>query len=117
MKKAIIHKQRSSVELLEENRQLKAELEEYKKTSENYWRHILWLKKSKNMKMTIAPCPLCGSEHVALGGSISSREFFVMCYDCDAIGPTHRSERIAILAWNKGDDVIKDDFKEDPINF
>lgn len=121
MKKAIVHKQKSAAELLteryealvKENCQLKAELEQEKTTSKNYWEHIVWLRTSEDMKPKAAPCPICGSEHVGLEGSVCSREFFVWCLDCDAMGPPKNSERAAIDAWNKGDSVSRDDDDED----
>lgn len=103
--------------LLKENLQLKQELEQEKTTSQNYWKHIVWMRTSEDMKPKAAPCPICGSEHVGLEGSVCSREFFVWCLDCDAMGPPKNSERAAIYAWNKGEGVTRyDDDDEEELD-
>lgn len=109
------HFVKKSNELLEENQKLKTELEEAQRTIDNYWQHIVWMRTSEDMKPKAVPCPICGSAHVGLEGSVCSREFFVWCLDCDAMGPAQPSESAAILAWNKGEGVTRDDdIEEDP---
>lgn len=99
-------------ELRKEIAELKTKLEEAQQTADNYWKHIVWMRTSEDMKPKAAPCPICGSEHVGLEGSVCCREFFVWCLDCDAMGPPKNSERAAIHAWNKGDGVTRDDEDE-----
>lgn len=99
-------------ELRKKIAELEAKLEEAQQTADNYWKHIVWMRTSDDMKPKAAPCPICGSEHVGLEGSVCSREFFVWCLDCDAMGPALPGEREAILAWNKGEDVTRDDDSE-----
>ena len=103
------HFAKKSNELLEENQKLKAELEEEKRTRDNYWQHIVWMRTSEDMKPKAVPCPICGSAHVDLEGSVCSREFFVWCLDCYAMGPARPSESAAIFAWNKGEGITRDD--------
>lgn len=99
-------------ELRKEIAELKAKLEEAQQTADNYWKHIVWLRTSEDMKPKAAPCPICGSEHVGLEGSVCCRKFFVWCLDCDAMGPEADGEAEAICEWNKGEGVTRDDDTE-----
>ena len=91
-------------ELLAENRQLKKQLAETKTISDNYWSHIVWLRTPEDLRPTPKPCAFCKSKNVSLDGSVCSREFFVWCDDCEAMGPEAGSEAAAIEAWNKAGD-------------
>lgn len=44
----------------------------------------------------ILPCPFCGSKSLKL---VDSDEY-IMCLDCEALGPTAISEEDAINFWN-----------------
>jgi Lar family restriction alleviation protein len=53
------------------------------------------------MSIAFLPCPFCASPRATLyGGPLQPQYYAVMCEDCRAWGPTHKTEGEAVAAWN-----------------
>lgn len=89
------------MQMVAENRKLRAELKQAKIEKQNYWNHIVWLQTVDECKPHPGPCPECGSKNAFLEGSICCSKFFVWCQKCDFMGPEGDGERDAIAKWNK----------------
>ena len=51
-------------------------------------------------RITVGPCPFCGSPNVEHEEPQKDRFFAVVCQECDASGPLARSTYAAIALWN-----------------
>jgi Lar family restriction alleviation protein len=49
------------------------------------------------------PCPFCGgvNQYVDSAFIDAREEFFIVCRDCQAEGPTHVDEFMAAYRWNE----------------
>lgn len=63
--------------------------------------------------MNPKPCPFCGHDDPYMSNSIAQSEWYMVCAECNAIGPTGDSPNAALAAWNERVGVSQDEDEDE----